>query len=77
MTALAAELGPPLLADVDSLDAGVAAARRGRRRGGHDARPATRATAARRTGPISGWCGQLVAALDCPVLAEGRYSTPG
>ena len=75
LTALAAELEPPLLADVDSLDAGVAA-----RAAGADA---VATTLAGYTGdgptpdrPDLGLVGQLVEALDCPVLAEGRYSSP-
>jgi N-acylglucosamine-6-phosphate 2-epimerase len=75
VTALAAELEPPLLADVDSLDAGVAA-----RASGADA---VATTLAGYTGdgptpdrPDLALVGQLVEALDCPVLAEGRYSTP-
>lgn len=75
VTALAAELEAPLLADVDSLDAGVAA-----RASGADA---VATTLAGYTGdgptpdrPDLALVGQLVEALDCPVLAEGRYSTP-
>jgi N-acylglucosamine-6-phosphate 2-epimerase len=74
VTALAAELEAPLLADVDSLDAGVAA-----RASGADA---VATTLAGYTGdgptpdrPDLALVGQLVEALDCPVLAEGRYST--
>ena len=75
VAALAAELEPPLLADVDSLDAGRAA-----RAAGADAVATT----------LSGYTGdggapeepdlelveRLASELDCPVLAEGRYSTP-
>jgi N-acylglucosamine-6-phosphate 2-epimerase len=75
VAALAAELESPLLADVDSLDAGVAA-----RAAGADAVATT----------LSGYTGdgaapeepdlqlveRLARELDCPVLAEGRYSTP-
>jgi N-acylglucosamine-6-phosphate 2-epimerase len=75
VAALAAELEPPLLADVDSLDAGLAA-----RAAGADAVATT----------LSGYTGdggapeepdlelveRLARELDCPVLAEGRYSTP-
>lgn len=75
VTALAAELEAPLLADVDSVDAGVAA-----RASGADA---VATTLAGYTGdgptpdrPDLALVGQLVEALDCPVLAEGRYSTP-
>jgi N-acylglucosamine-6-phosphate 2-epimerase len=72
---LAAELATPLLGDVDSLDAAVAA-----RAAGADAVATT----------LSGYTGdgsvpegpdlelveRLAVELDCPVLAEGRYSTP-
>jgi N-acylglucosamine-6-phosphate 2-epimerase len=75
VTALAAELEAPLLAAVDSLDAGVAA-----RASGADA---VATTLAGYTGdgptpdrPDLALVGRLVEALDCPVLAEGRYSTP-
>jgi N-acylglucosamine-6-phosphate 2-epimerase len=76
LAALAAELETPLLADVDSFEAGVAA-----RTAGADAVATT----------LSGYTGdggapehpdlelveRLAAELDCPLLAEGRYSTPG
>ena len=72
---LTAALEVPLLADVDSLEAGVAA-----RAAGADAVATT----------LSGYTGdgsppeepdldlvaRLAGELDCPVLAEGRYSTP-
>jgi N-acylglucosamine-6-phosphate 2-epimerase len=75
VAALAAELDVPLLADVDSLEAAVAA-----RAAGADAVATT----------LSGYTGdgpapdkpdlelvrRLVGELDCPVLAEGRYSSP-
>jgi N-acylglucosamine-6-phosphate 2-epimerase len=74
--ALVAELELPVLADVDSLEAAVAA-----RAAGADAVATT----------LSGYTGEgptpdtpdlelvarLVRELDCPVLAEGRYATPG
>lgn len=75
VAALAGELEQPLLADVDSLEAAVAA-----RAAGADA---VATTLAGYTGdepapnrPDLELVGRLVAALDCPVLAEGRYSTP-
>jgi N-acylglucosamine-6-phosphate 2-epimerase len=75
LAALVDELELPVLADVDSLEAGVAA-----RAAGADAVATT----------LSGYTGhgampdtpdlelvaRLVRELDCPVLAEGRYATP-
>jgi N-acylglucosamine-6-phosphate 2-epimerase len=75
IAALVGELEAPVLADVDSLEAGVAA-----RDAGADAVATT----------LSGYTGdspppegpdlelveRLVRELDCPVLAEGRYATP-
>jgi N-acylglucosamine-6-phosphate 2-epimerase len=75
VAALAAELDAPLLGDVDSLEAAVAA-----RAAGVDAVATT----------LSGYTGEepaperpdlelvalLAGELDCPVLAEGRYATP-
>jgi N-acylglucosamine-6-phosphate 2-epimerase len=71
---LADELAQPLLADVDCLEAGLAARAAG---------------AAAVATTLSGYTGgpvpeqpdlelvaRLVAELDCPVLAEGRYATP-
>ena len=76
LAALVDELELPVLADVDSLEAGVAA-----RAAGADAVATT----------LSGYTGhgptpdapdleliaRLARELDCPVLAEGRYATPG
>jgi N-acylglucosamine-6-phosphate 2-epimerase len=76
LAALAAELEAPLLGDVDSFESAVAA-----RAAGADAVATT----------LSGYAGdgrapeepdlelveRLAGELDCPVLAEGRYSTPG
>ena len=75
LAALAAELETPLLGDVDSFEAAVAA-----RAAGADAVATT----------LSGYTGggstpeepdlelveRLAGELDCPVLAEGRYSAP-
>ena len=72
---LAGALEPPLLADVDSLEAGVAA-----RAAGADAVATTLSGYAGDAGPPEEpdleLVGRLAAELDCPVLAEGRYSTP-
>jgi N-acylglucosamine-6-phosphate 2-epimerase len=69
------ELGLPVLADVDSLAAGVAAREAGA--------AAVASTLAGYTGPGGPpeepdveLVGALAGALDCPVLAEGRYATP-
>jgi len=73
---LADELERPLLADVDTLDAAIAA-----RAAGADA---VATTLSGYTGdapapdrPDLELVGRLAAELDCPVFAEGRYSTPG
>jgi len=72
---LAGALEPPLLADVDSLEAGVAA-----RAAGADAVATTLSGYAGDGSPPEEpdveLVGRLAAELDCPVLAEGRYSTP-
>ena len=67
-------LGLPLLADVDSLEAGIAA---------RDAGAAAVATTlsgytAERTpaDPDLDLVSELAGELDCPVLAEGRYASP-
>jgi N-acylglucosamine-6-phosphate 2-epimerase len=72
---LAAELDVPVLADVDSLEAGL------RARGAGAAAVAT--TLAGYTGgqpapdgPDLELVARLAEALDCPVVAEGRYATP-
>ena len=71
---LAAELGP-LLGDVDSFEAGVAA-----RAAGADAVATTLSgytdDESTSEGPDLELVGRLASELDCPVLAEGRYSTP-
>ena len=70
---LTRELGVPVLADIDCVDAAVAA------RGAGAAAVAT--TLSGYTGgdvpegPDLGLVAQLAAELDCPVLAEGRYAS--
>ena len=71
----ACELGVPLLADVDSLEAGVAAREAGAAAvattlaGYTDGRPVPEE-------PDLELVRTLAARLDCPVIAEGRYATP-
>ncbi|MGY4769056.1 N-acetylmannosamine-6-phosphate 2-epimerase [Kribbella sp. CWNU-51] len=67
------ELGVPVLADVDSLDAGVAA-----RDAGADLVATTLSgytTGPTPTGPDVELVRRLAARLDCPVVAEGRIRT--
>ena len=71
----AAAVGPPLLADVDTYEAGLGAREAGAR--------AVATTLAGYTGdgpvpdePDLELVRLLVRALDCPVLAEGRYASP-
>ena len=76
VAALARELALPVLADVDSYDAGVAARAAGAAAvattlsGYTDADPPP-------SGPDIELVRRLAEALDCPVLAEGRYASPG
>jgi N-acylglucosamine-6-phosphate 2-epimerase len=70
-----AELGVPVMADVDTLDAGLAA-----RDAGADLVATTLSgyTNGRPpTGPDVELVRQLATKLDCPVVAEGRIRTPG
>jgi N-acylglucosamine-6-phosphate 2-epimerase len=69
-----AELGVPVLADVDSFCAGVAA----REAGAHAV--ATTLSGYTGDGPVPAepdveLVGRLAGALDCPVIAEGRYGS--
>ncbi|MEU4390866.1 N-acetylmannosamine-6-phosphate 2-epimerase [Kribbella sp. NPDC023855] len=68
------ELGVPVLADVDSLEAGLAA-----RADGADLVATTLSgytDASTPIGPDVDLVRRLVAELDCPVIAEGRIRTP-
>jgi N-acylglucosamine-6-phosphate 2-epimerase len=72
---LAREVGKPVLADVDSLEAGLAAEAEGS--------AAVATTLSGYTGggpppeePDLDLVARLAARLDCPVLAEGRYAAP-
>lgn len=71
---LAEELAQPVLADVDSLEAGLAARAAGAAAvattlSGYTGGPVP-------DGPDLELVARLAAELDCPVLAEGRYATP-
>jgi N-acylglucosamine-6-phosphate 2-epimerase len=75
ITALVGELPQPVVADVDSIEAGVAAREAGA--------AAVATTLAGYTGggpppeePDIHLVARLAAELDCPVLAEGRYGSP-
>jgi N-acylglucosamine-6-phosphate 2-epimerase len=75
LAGLARELVQPVLADVDCLEAGVAAEAAGA------AAVATTLSGYTRGGrppeePDLDLVARLAAQLDCPVLAEGRYATP-
>ncbi|WP_329004716.1 putative N-acetylmannosamine-6-phosphate 2-epimerase [Kribbella sp. NBC_00709] len=68
------DLGVPVLADVDSLDAGLAA-----REAGADLVATTLSGYTNGhppTGPDVELVRQLAAKLDCPIVAEGRIRTP-
>jgi N-acylglucosamine-6-phosphate 2-epimerase len=75
LAALVGELEAPVLADVDSLEAGV-----GARAAGADAVATTLSgytgNGPTPEGPDLDLVARLVSELDCPVLAEGRYATP-
>jgi N-acylglucosamine-6-phosphate 2-epimerase len=75
LAALVTELPVPVLADVDSLEAGVAA-----REAGAAAVATTLAgytgAAAASAGPDLELVSALASALECPVFAEGRIATP-
>ncbi|GAA0574053.1 putative N-acetylmannosamine-6-phosphate 2-epimerase [Kribbella sandramycini] len=69
-----AELGVPVMADVDSLEAGIAA-----RDAGADLVASTLSGYTNGqipTGPDVELVRQLAAKLDCPIVAEGRVRTP-
>ncbi|HEU4657524.1 MAG TPA: putative N-acetylmannosamine-6-phosphate 2-epimerase [Capillimicrobium sp.] len=75
VAAIARELGPVVLADVDAVAAGVAA-----RQAGAVAVATTLAGYTDEPSPADApdlaLVGRLAAAVDCPVIAEGRYGTP-
>jgi N-acylglucosamine-6-phosphate 2-epimerase len=69
------ELGVPVFADVSRLEEGLAAARAGADYVGTTLSGYTEDTAGD-GGPDLALVGELVRALDVPVVAEGRYWTP-
>jgi putative N-acetylmannosamine-6-phosphate epimerase len=71
---LAGEAGIPVLADVDTLDAGIAARECGAAAVATTLSGYTVGEAPE--GPDLGLVELLVTELDCPVVAEGRYSSP-
>jgi N-acylglucosamine-6-phosphate 2-epimerase len=75
IAALTRELPQPVLADVDSLEAGAAARDAGAAAVATTLAGYTDATAAP-AGPDLDLVARLAAELDCPVLAEGRYGSP-
>jgi N-acylglucosamine-6-phosphate 2-epimerase len=85
MAELARELPRPLLADVDSLEAGVAAREAGAAAvattlagytGGAAAAAPPHGDGSASAGPDLDLVEALASALDCPVFAEGRIATP-
>lgn len=68
------ELGVPVLADVDSVDAGLAARAAGADLVATTLSGYTNGTSP--TGPDVELVRQLAAKLDCPIVAEGRIRTP-
>jgi N-acylglucosamine-6-phosphate 2-epimerase len=79
VAALAAELTGRIVADVDRLSAGVAAAEAGAAAVATTLSGYTSATAPAADGPAPpdvALVADLAAELDVPVLAEGRYATP-
>ncbi|MDF5757656.1 N-acetylmannosamine-6-phosphate 2-epimerase [Spongiactinospora sp. TRM90649] len=75
ISAIHDEYGVPIMADVDDYEAGLAA-----REAGADL-VATTLSGYTGPGPVPGGpdlelVAELAGALDCPVIAEGRYSTP-
>ena len=79
LASLVSELSVPVLADVDSLEAGLAARDAGAAAvattlAGYTGGPATAPGSA---GPDLELVAALAAELDCPVFAEGRIATPG
>lgn len=75
VAAITRELGPVVLADVDSVDAGLRARAAGAIAVATTLSGYTAASPAG-PGPDLDLVERLAGALDCPVLAEGRYGTP-
>jgi N-acylglucosamine-6-phosphate 2-epimerase len=91
LASLVAELRVPVLADVDCLDAGLAAREAGaaavattlagytdaeRTSAAWHATPAAVSAGSASSGPALELVSALAAELDCPVFAEGRIATP-
>jgi N-acylglucosamine-6-phosphate 2-epimerase len=77
LTALVEELSQPILADVDSLAAGLAAREAGAAAVATTLSGYTGSDAAKRPAPPDlDLVAALAAELDCPVLAEGRIGAP-
>ena len=72
------QCGLPVMADVDTLAAGMAAREAGADLVATTLSGYTTETAASRSdGPDTDLAARLVTDLDCPIVAEGRYSTAG
>lgn len=72
------EWGLPVMADIDTARTGVQAREAGADLVATTLSGYTAETAdARRDGPDVALVAELAAKLDCPVVAEGRYATPG
>lgn len=76
IASLTRELRVPLLADVDSFEAGVAARRAGAAAVATTLAGYTGDGAVPPNGPDLELVERLAGELDCPVLAEGRYGSP-
>lgn len=76
VAAVVAAVGVPVLADVDALDAGLRARAAGAAAVATTLSGSTCGGGRAPAGPDVALVAALVAELDCPVVAEGRYATP-
>jgi N-acylglucosamine-6-phosphate 2-epimerase len=76
LASLASELSVPVLADVDSLEAGLAAREAGAAAVATTLAGYTGGSASASAGPDLELVAALASELDCPVFAEGRIATP-